>query len=143
MEVLNSAVVILADDEYLVKGKTTKKTKEPNYFRVGNGTMNRHKIFGIDLLDAGMDATKAGQWLIRKIKVGITYENDYSPVVKISRKELTKSEQNYLDKGYAELSAKDLVRRIKQGHYMINPNALIPPNYDEAIKIWDEAGKKS
>lgn len=114
----------------------------PNYFMVGNGTMNRHKIFGIDLLKELANSSKAGQWLLLKIKDGINYDNDYNPVVNIVSKELTSTEVQYLKRGYAELVAKDLVRRIKQGHYMINPNALIPPNYDEAIKVWDEAGKK-
>ena len=142
MEVLNSTVVILADDEYLVKGKTTNKTNKPNYFMVGNGTMNKNKIFGIDLLTELVNCTKAAQWLILQIKSGITYDNGYNPVVKINRQALTSTEQQYLVKGYAELLDKDLVRRIKRSHYMINPNALIPPNYDEAVKVWNEAGKK-
>ena len=140
MEVLNSTVVILADDEYLVKGKTANKTNKPNYFMVGNGTMNKNKIFGIDLLTELVNCTKAAQWLILQIKSGITYDNNYNPVVRIDRQTLTSTEQQYLVKGYAELVDKDLVRRIKRSHYMINPNALIPPNYEEAIKVWNEVG---
>lgn len=111
-----------------------------DYYRVGNGTMNKHKIQSIDLLEEVMSMSKAAQMVIRMIKEQITYDRDYNPVVKISRKELTKSEQNYLDKGFKELKDKDLVRRVKQGHYMINPNELIPPNYDEALAIWNNAG---
>ena len=111
-----------------------------DYYRVGNGTMNKHKIQSIDLLEEVMAMSKPAQMVVRLIKDQITYDRDYNPVVKISRKTLTKSEQNYLDKGLKELFAKDLVRRIKQGHYMINPNALIPPNYEEALALWDSAG---
>ena len=131
----------LQDNEYLVKSQIKEPKKQPNYYRVGNGTMNKHHIQSIDLLEEVMTMSKAAQMVIRLIKDEITYERDYNPVVKISRKELTKSEQNYLDKGFKELQEKDLVRRVKQGHYMINPNARIPPNYDEALVIWNAAGE--
>ena len=130
----------LQDNEYLVKSQIKEPKKQPNYYRVGNGTMNKHKIQSIDLLEEVMTMSKPAQMVIRLIKDQITYDRDYNPVVRISRKTLTKSEQNYLDKGLKELFAKDLVRRVKQGHYMINPSALIPPNYDKALVIWNNAG---
>jgi hypothetical protein len=115
---------------------------KPDYIMIGDGTVNEDGVKSIDLLDIVIEISKAGQWLLLKIKDGINYDNDYNPVVNIVSKELTSTEVQYLKRGYAELVVKDLVRRIKQGHYMINPNALIPPNYDEAIKVWDEASKK-
>jgi hypothetical protein len=127
----------LDDNEYIVKAKAKEVKKQPNYFMAGNGTMSKYKIKSIDLLEEVMTVSKAAQFVIRLIKSGITHETDYNPAVKISRKTLTKSEQNYLDKGYKELVGKDLVRRVKQGHYMINPNALIPPEYDKAVIIWE------
>ena len=135
MENLNSTVIILNDNEYLVKHK--KVTKRPNYFMVGNGTMSKQRIFGIDLLRELANSSKAAQWLILKIKDGIAYENNYNPVVKVSSKVLTSTEQQYLAKGYKELKEKNIVKRIKNGHYMINPNALIPPDYSSAIEIWE------
>ena len=132
--------ITLDDNEYLVKTRNKVVKREPNYRRVGNGTMNKYGMQSIDLLEEVMNMSKAAQFVIKKIKDGISYETNYNPVVRLSRKTFTKSEQNYLDKGFKELQEKDLVRRIKQGHYMINPNALIPIKYEEALEIWLSAG---
>ena len=128
------AYLKLEIDERLQVVKDVKKVK-PNYFMVGNGTMNRNKIFGIDLLRELANASKAGQFLLLAIKDGIVYGNGYHPVVKVLG--TTKYEKNLLSEGYRELFERDLVRRVKRSHYMINPNAFIPPDYESAIAIWD------
>ena len=132
---------------YITKGETVsiskRKTASPNYFKAGNGTMNKDKIQSIDLLRELAMASKAGQFILLAIKDGITYENNYSPVVTINRKTLTATQQQYLTTGFKELSAKDLVRRISNGKYMINPNALIPLDYEEALQIWDSVAKRN
>lgn len=137
----NITHIQLDDNEYLIKVKDKPTKKEPNYYRIGNGTMNKHKIQSIDLVEEVMNMSKPAQFLLKLIKDKINWENGYNPVVKIVYKSLTKTEQTYMDKGFKELKEKDLVRRIKQGHYMINPNALIPLDYPEALKIWDSAMK--
>lgn len=111
--------------------------------------MSRIKIDGveteiqsIDLIDEVMKSNKAEQFVIRKIKDGINYSNGYSAVVSIRRKELTSTEQQYLDMGYKSLKSRNLVIRVAQGMYMLNPNALIVPNYTKAIEIWNEAVAK-
>lgn len=96
-----------------------------------------------ELIDAVCTVSKAGQFLILAIKDGITFENGYSPVVSNSKKDLTKTQQCYLVDGFKELSAKDLVRRISNGKYMINPNALVPLDYAEALQIWNSAAKRN
>lgn len=118
-----------------------KRGQKPSYLMVGNGTMNKHKIFAIDLLRELANASKAGQFLLLAIKDGITHANNYNPVVNIRKNELTKTQQQYLVVGYKELVEKDLVRRVKNGWYMINPNALVPLDYEEAMEIWENAKK--
>jgi hypothetical protein len=130
--------IVLEDNEVLVKKKVYNKA-EPNYLRIGNGTMNKHKIQSIDLLTVGFNSSLAAQWLILKIKDGINWDNEYSPVVKITPE--NNAEKQKLLRGYKELHQKDIVRRVKQGYYMINPNALIPLDYLSAINTW-EASKK-
>lgn len=112
-----------------------KKSSIPNYFRIGNGTMNKHKIQAINLVKASNACSSVGRWLIDRIMDGIGYDNDYCPVVKIVG--TTTAERSYLKKGYKELHEKGLVKRVKRGHYMINPNALIPVDYEAALKIWN------
>lgn len=132
-------MVYIDADESVNVIKNQERMKKPNYFMIGNGTMNKHKIYGIDLLKEIAIASKAAQFLLLAIKDGITFENGYNPVVKVVGE--SKYEQNKITEGYKELVGKDLVRRIKRSHYMINPYALIPPiDYEEAVKKWEEAG---
>ena len=130
-----TVVVQVGIDEQVSVSKKTKAG--PNYYRVGNGTMNKDKIKSMDLLQEIADATKSGQYLILAIKNGITYDTDYNPVVKVVGK--SKYEQDMISAGYKELLARDLVVRVKRSYYMLNPNALIPLDYTAAIKVWDEA----
>lgn len=132
-------VIILEDGEGLVKVKARKPS--PNYFRVGNGTMNKSKIQSIDFIREVAFASKAAQFLLLSIKDGIGYGNDYHHVVKVQG--TTKHEKNMISAGYKELVARDLVRRVKRGHYMINPNALIPIDYEQALKDWEDANPLS
>ena len=126
-------------EQVMVEEKQKRATK-PNYFMIGNGTMNKHKIYGIDLLKELANSTKAEQFLLLAIKDGICYGNDYSPIVKVVGE--TKYQQNMITEGYKSLSARELVIRIKKSHYMINPNALIPIDYEGSLRIWEEAVNK-
>ena len=105
------------------------------FIMVGNGTMNKQGIGSIDFLEELVNSTKAEQFLLLSIKSGINYGNSYSPIVKVIGS--TKYEQNLITAGYKSLSARNLVRRTKKAHYIINPNAFIPLNYDEAIDTWN------
>ena len=130
-----AVTVYISGDEKVTIDKRPELSKKPNYFMIGNGTMNKHRIYGIDLLTEIVNSSKAGQYLILAIKDGITYMNEYNPVVKVVG--TTKYEQNMIIAGYKELVERDLVRRVKKAHYMINPNALVPIDYIGALKVWD------
>ena len=132
-----AVTVYISKDETV--GVTPKGKRIPSHFRIGNGTMNKHRIQSIDLLQELADASKAGQFLILAIKNGITHDNDFHHIVKIKAKELTSYEKKLLVDGYKELYAKGIVVRTKQSHYMINPNALIPIDYEQALKDWEQA----
>ena len=45
----------------------------------------------------------------------------------------------YLQNHLPALIKVDLVRRIKRGHYIINPDAVMPPNTRAARIIWNAA----
>lgn len=96
----------------------------------------------IDLIDVVIASSKAGQFLIQKIKAGMSWDNNYHFVTKIESKYLSSYEQKLIVEGYRELEAIDIVRRVKRGHYMLNPNALISLQYDEAIELWNSIGKR-
>lgn len=107
----------------------------PNYYRIGNGTINKHGIVSIDLLEETIQSSKAAQYLIKQIKSGAGWDNSYNYIVKVIG--ITSTEKQYIKAGYKELEARGLVKRVKQSHYMLNPNALIPLDYAEAIVLWN------
>lgn len=100
-------------------------------------------VKSIDLIDVVIASSKAGQFLIQKIKAGMNWDNSYHFVTKINSSSLTSTEKQYLAIGYKELEAIDIVRRVKRGHYMLNPNALISIQYDEAIALWNSIPKRT
>lgn len=124
--------------EHLVARKV-KSSKNPNFTKVGNGKMNKHGIQSLDFLQEVMDMTKAEQLVIATIKN--LYEWDsvtgevHVPLSKMFDKQKTKT---FL-KGFGILKKKDLVRRTKTGHYMINPNAVFLQSYEEGLKLWNKS----
>ena len=117
-----------------------KKVKQirPNFMMVGNGTMSNKGVGSIDFLEEIVNSTKAEQFLLMGIKNGINYENSYKPVVRVIG--VTSTEKQYLKSGYKSLLDRNLVRRVKKSYYIINPNALIPIDYEGALDLWNSIG---
>lgn len=127
--------VSLNGDEVLVKQKR-KKAIRPNFLMIGNGTMNRHKIKAIDFIRTMTEMTKPELKVISWITNATSYDNMLGEVY-IPMKKYTPQEERQFQKGYKLLVKKDIVRRTKRSHYMINPNAVIPNNYEESKLLWD------
>ena len=133
--------LVLNEDEVLMK-KKAPKVKEPNYVKVGNGTMNKYGIQSIDLIVEAMECSKPAQHVIKWIKKGMVwnpYESRIEFIVKINPE--SSAEKKILAKGFKELFDKDLVRRTTKSHFMLNPNAIITDR-DMQLGAW-EACKKS
>lgn len=113
-----------------------KKPKIPNYQRIGNGTMNKHSIKSIDLLREVVKLSKPAQNTILWLKDELAWDNQTGEV-KIEMKNLTNSQQQQFQKGYKELNSKNLMIRTRRSHYMMNPNALIPLDYEAGLKLWN------
>ena len=126
----------LKADETLYVGKTTK-ANSPNYYRIGNGTMNRQKIKSIDLLTEFYKCSKPAQTVILWIKEEMTWCTKTEKINFIAKVVAeTTAQKQILKKGLKELFCKDLVRRVKRGCYMINPNAIIT-DYEAQMEVWD------
>lgn len=135
--------VVLNEGEVLTKKKA--QVRQPNFYKIGNGTMNKHGIKAVDLLDILMDCSRPAQHVFRLIKSRIVwcpYEQSIQYIVKVARKDFTKAEEKRFDRGIKELLDLGLVRRLRPSHYMINPNALIPYDYPKYLKVWEKAGGK-
>ena len=120
-------------------GKHFSRKSTPNYYRVGNGTMNKHNIKSVDLLNEVMSMTKAEQLVISTIKDLIPWDSQTGEVYVQLSKILSKTNTVVFHKGYKLLKNKNLVRRTKQSHYMINPAALIPLDFDKAQILWNNS----
>ena len=127
----------------LPKGKTievvdeVKHKKRPNYYSVGNGTINRDGVVAMDFIQELIDCSKPAQTVIGWIKDGMkwdVYERGIPFVIKVVPG--TNAGKQVLKKGFKELSDKDLVRRVKRGYYMINPHAL-STDYSKQLAVWD------
>lgn len=116
-----------------------KNTNLPNFTKVGNGKMNKHGIQSLDFLQEVMDMTKAEQLVIATIKNLYEWDNVTGEVhIPLSRMFDKQKTKTFL-KGFGLLKKKDLVRRTKTGHYMINPNAVFLQSYEEGLKLWNKS----
>ena len=127
--------ITLNEDEVLVKKRLT--TAQPNYIKIGNGTMNKKSIQSIDLLTEMDKMSQPARTVLLWIKDGMIW-NPYDDRIEFIIKVLpeTPAAKQMLVKGFKELSQKDLVRRVKRSHYMINPKAIIT-DYNKQLAIWD------
>lgn len=131
----------LKEDEVLVKKKARKA--EPNYYKVGNGTMNKHGIQSINLIQEIVKCSKPAQKVLAWVQEGMvwnSYDESISFIVKVCPE--SKEDKRTLIEGFKELAEKDLVRRVKRSHYMINPNALVT-DYHKQMLLWDTLDNKS
>lgn len=132
-------VVYLRKDESVEIKKT--KTRKPGFYMIGNGIGGR-EMEKIDFIDEIIKSSTAGQWLIAKIKDALCLRSDRGYIAEIRNSDLTTYEKKTLATGFKELEARNLIVRIKANNYMINPNALIPNEYEEAIALWNQTKLK-
>lgn len=134
--------ITLEKDESLHKVKN-KILKQPNYFKTGDGTMNKHHIKSVDLLKEMDNMTSNSRKFLLMIKDGMIFNTELNSrtfIVKVIGE--TNYQKKIIKEGYKELNSKDLVRRVKRGYYMLNPNA-ITTNYEAQINEWNKLKKLS
>jgi len=132
---------IIIPEETLIPGYKAETTLVrldvlPSYYKIGTGKMNKHKIQSIDLLDEVIASNKAEQYVIKIIKDSVTYDSP-DGVVTIPTHRMTDTEKRMFRRGYKTLYERDLVRRVKRGQYMLNPNALILNSYANCLDVWN------
>ena len=128
--------LILKEDETLsIKKKVLDDT--PRFFMIGNGTMNKNNIQSINLTKEIINSSKRAQRVIEWIIDGMTWnyiDEQIEFVIKIVP--ATDADKQTLLKGFKELYDRDLVRRVKRSHYMINPHAIIT-DHKKQLKVWN------
>lgn len=127
----------------------TSIEQRPRYYRIGNGL--RNTFMGkyhepIDAIDQMSEMSAQELWTLKKIKdnlillevrttKGIKFKTSCKSVVIFS--DLTNAEQQKFKAGYKKLNAKNLIKRIKKEHYILNPDFFIPEFYDEERELFD------
>ena len=126
--------ISLKDDEELLLTKQSRYKATPNYYKIGNGTYStRYKMDSRDLLKEVLRMTAAEQWMFNLLKENLLVYN--STEVSLVDVELSSADKQKLKLGYSRLREKDLVRRVKRQHYMINPTALIPTGKEVDMEV--------
>ena len=95
--------------------------------------MTKHKISGLDTGVILKDLSSAATWLFWTLEHNRDKQTNISV---LSAKKLTIKEKRKILKGYKELKAKLLIKRIKREHYLINPKALLP-EFAAFETVWD------
>jgi len=126
--------------ETLEKKKSTVE-KQPNYIKIGNGTMNKHKIKSINLVKVMNEVSSNGRALITAIVDGMVFNPHTGKVdfivVVTTGDAITKRQ---LTQGYKELVELELVKRVSRSKYMLNPNAVVT-DYSEQLAVWENSSK--
>jgi hypothetical protein len=128
-------IILKPNEELSINPKSIEV--QPPFFKVGNGRTNKQGVSSMDLIDEMTKMSQPALKVIGWIKDGMVcdpFTESISFVVKIVPE--TSSDKRILKKGFKELQAKDIVRRVKRSHYMINPKAIIA-DYKNQVAVWD------
>jgi len=103
-------------------------TNKPRYSRETHVTYE-----GLDMFPILEQLSAPATWMWWKLA---QLRNETTNVTILRSGELSIYERRKLTKGFKELKTKQLIKRIKREHYLINPNALLP---EENYKKPDES----
>lgn len=131
----------------LEEGKQLKvvdgaRETKPYFYMIGTGDKRtQSKIEPINFLNEVIEMSKAEQFVIKTIVEKIGYSQEigeaYIPTSMFNSGEVQKWK-----KGIKALKEKQLVGSTKRSHFMINPNAFIPKEYENALTAWNKIVKK-
>jgi len=112
--------------EKITKIKKIKNDYKPSFRMIGDGKKNRQGI-SMNLVKEMSNMSAQELWLMNKLEESLDNKN----ISKIKRDNLSEPEKRKLQLGFKLLHEKDLVRRVKKEHYMINPMLIIPKEWKE------------
>lgn len=119
----------------LVARVVNKSHAKLRFTMIGRAHMVNNNLVGFNLMDAVLNFNKEEQWFFKLIHDAMDYETNLASLAAF---EFNKTNQNRMSKAYQSLKEKNLVRRVKKGVFMINPEAIIyPANHDKNKERWD------
>lgn len=129
-------LVVTEEDDTTAKNKPKKP--RPSYDPVGNGMTTRH-FTSYPYEETLLELSKPEAWFFRLLLKAWRTGNGYSD---ISNMTFTATEKVVASNAYKKLKARDLVRKVKNQVYMINPTAKINLSlFDELYLFWQSLDK--
>lgn len=133
-------------NKYIKKNKKAvvsfvDQDKTPSYYKIAksNGA-------NMDLIDIVSELPKQEKDIVLFIKNNIEYNattEEYVPMVSIKyyKKSMSTTQKQSLSRALSSLIKKQIIGKIKTDYYMINPDLLIPQNYEKWKSIFLEPEK--
>ena len=126
-------------DEEIVVSKKKKRNRTAPFWKAGRhgGGIDMETI---DMLKEAANFDSDEKFAFFKLRDSLYWDSskkDFTYQVKIDRTNMTESHKVMLRRGLKKLREKGLVRTVKRGVYMINPNGIVPNDYEAELEIWN------
>jgi hypothetical protein len=125
-------------DEELVtyRRRRSRSDRKPPFFICGLGGINRHGE-SMDLIDTLLGIPTASGKLFRAmLKARNVETNEVDRVALLQQPDI---DARYIQNHMPAVLSSGLARRIQRGQFIINPDAVMPPNGNAARTIWDRS----
>ncbi len=110
------------DMRYVIQEERRVSSSKPPYQLIGRGQRNATGS-SMNAIQLMMEMSSSEQFLFSKVESHMDYK---SCVGSCTIARFTQSEKQRVKLGYKKLRVKDILRRIKREHYMINPDFIVP-----------------
>ena len=122
------------DEEYVTyRRRRNRNTRKPPFFICGLGGNNRNGE-SMDVINAILNMpTASGRLFNAMIKARDVETN---VVLRVSLLQQPEIDEKYISNHMAAVIREGLVRRIQRGLFIINPDAVMPPNTKDAHTMW-------
>ena len=129
-------------DEELVtyRRRRSRSDRKPPFFICGLGGSNRHGE-SMDLIDTllGMP-TASGKLFRAMVKARNVDTNEVARAALLQQPDI---DPRYIQNHMPAVIASGLVRRIQRGQFIINPDAVMPPNAHGARIVWNSLNEQA
>ncbi len=108
----------------------------PPYANFGREGTSSGKVTGINSALIFADLSKSAAWLFWNL---VAVRDYHTNICEFLTSNLTQAEKLKLNRAYKELKEKDLVKRVRNQHYIINPKVILPEfeRYTTIQAEWD------
>ena len=126
--------------EYDISFKPKYSVQLPPFQAIGRSGMNNTaQIEGMEMnkILFNLSSNQNATWLFWLLDLNRNVKNNIAVIEPTS---LTDAEVKKLKRGYKALEELNIVKRVKNKHYLVNPKAIIPlaKHYPEVVNHWFE-----